>query len=209
MLRSEESPFKSKFLAFRHGWYNPFVFIRFSEPYDACQRAEAGFEELGPRGAAAVPELIKILEENRSRESLRLIAMTLGKIGPNAKMAVPALLRAAVSTNTTDHFNEFEALGKIHSAPDIVVPVLIEVMSNSLVDRMDAVAAVEQFQSNAKSAVPALVSLLNDPSITTNERSAHDWVFISDRSRVERALQSIDPKTYAQVVSSNRAVLAR
>jgi hypothetical protein len=200
MLRREESPFKSKFLAFRRGWYNPFVFHFFSSPAGIEARAEAGFNELGPDAAVAVPELTKILDDNLSRESVGRTASILGNIGPNAKAAVPSLLRTAVSTNTVEHYNEFAALGKIHADPELVVPVLIEVMSNSPADRMYAVAAAREFRGDARSAVPELVALLKDPTVASNSplRSG----FVSDRSQIERALQQIDPETYGRVATN-------
>jgi HEAT repeat protein len=204
MLRGQESSFQSELLAFRQGWYNPFELHIFGRPYDIQARAEAGFAELGPRGAAAVPELIKILEENQSRETTQRAATILGNIGPDAKLAVPALLRAAVSTNTVEHFYDFEALGKIHSSPDIVIPVLARVISNSRPDRIYAVQAAGQFRSEARAAVPSLVVLLNDPSVKGDESSSH--IYISDRTQVERALQKIDPETYERVVTQHGAV---
>src|SRR5208283_5521171 len=48
MLHEEESPFKTKYLAWRRGWYNPFVIHlqMFGGPADVHQRAEAGFDKL-------------------------------------------------------------------------------------------------------------------------------------------------------------------
>jgi HEAT repeat protein len=201
MLRANESPLKTELLAWRRGWYNPFV-IHFSSPADNFVRAQAGFDELGPDAAIAVPELTKILDENLSRECLRRTTIILGNLGPVAKAAVPSLLQMAVSTNTVEHYYEFDALGKIHANPDLVVPVLIQVMSHSHADRMYAVAAVGQFGGDAKPAVPALLALLNDPGVTTNTASPHGSGFISHHSQVERALQKIDPETYARVVTN-------
>jgi hypothetical protein len=98
MLGSQESPFRTKYLAWRRGWYHPLGFHLRRLPNNFA-RAQAGFDELGPSAALAVPDLIKILDENRSRECLDRTAAVLGNIGPGAKAAVPSLLRHAVSAN--------------------------------------------------------------------------------------------------------------
>ena len=206
MLGSQESPFRSKFLAWRHGWYNPFAFFHFWQPPNNLARAQAGFNQLGPSAAQAVPDLIKILDENRSRECVNRTVAILGNIGPDAKASVPSLLRHAVSTNRAEHYQDFEALGQIHAESNLAVPVLIQVVSNSPGDRYYAVAALGHFGSDAKAAVPILAALLNDPSIPST--SPLGTGFVSDRENIERALLSIDPNTYAQLVSQGKAASA-
>jgi HEAT repeat protein len=201
MLREEESPFETKYLAWHRGWYNPFVIHLkgLGGPADIFERAEAGFRELGPSAAAAVPELSRMLDREPSLDGTSYVPSILGNIGPGAKAAVPALLRAALSTNTLEHFYELDALGQIHADPDSVVPVLIGIISNAPKDRIYAVRALGQFRGEAKSAVPALVALLNDPNLQGNSSRKG---LITDRFRVESALQKIDPETYARVVTN-------
>lgn len=206
MLRSEESSFKSKFLAFRHGWYDPFGWhFSFGGPANSLARAEAGFHELGPDAVIAAPELAKILDENRSHELERRTASILGNIGPGAKAAVPALLRAATSTNTVEHYYEFDALGRIHAEPELVIPVLINVMSHSPADRIYAVTAARQFGGAAKAAVPELIALLNDPTVKASSGNG----FVSDREQVERALREIDPETYSPAITNTGPISTR
>lgn len=201
MMREKESPFKSRWLARR--WYHFFSVIYFSEPAGILERAEEGFDVLGPSAASAVPELSKILDDNLSSECSSRTANALGNIGPDAGAAVPSLLRAALKTNGTAHFEAFGALGKIHANPDSVVPVLLWVVSNTPADRMYAIDALGQYRGDAKTAVPALVALLNDPNVKSI--SPYGKGFVSDRSQVERALHQIDPETYARVVTNGPA----
>ncbi|MGA2245726.1 MAG: hypothetical protein ABSH48_12060 [Verrucomicrobiota bacterium] len=205
MLGTPESPFRTKFLAWRRGWYRPFGF-HIWQPPNNLGRAQAGFRQLGSSAAPAVPDLLKIRDENRSREFLDHTAAILGNIGPDAKAAVPSLLRAAVSTNRAEHSLDFEALGKIHAEPGLAVPVLVQVISNSPADRYYAVAAAGQFGSDAKAAVPILVALLGDPSISSV--SPRGTGYVSDRENIERALQKIDPATYARLVTNGQAASA-
>jgi hypothetical protein len=203
MLQEDESPFKTKFQAWNRGWYNPFelhIQIFGGGPANTFKRAEAGFEQLGPLAASAVPELSSILDQYPSRNGTSYVPSILGNIGPDAKAAVPSLLRAAVRTNSVEHYYVFRALGQIHTFPNEVVPVLMNVISNTPTDRMYAVAALGQFGSAAKSAVPTLAALLNDPKLPpTSPRGSS---FLSDRDQVERALKRIDPVTYDVVVSN-------
>jgi hypothetical protein len=199
MLCSQESPFRSKFLAWRRGWYHPFAFFHFWQPANNLSRAQAGFFQLGPGAAPAVPDLIKILEAHRSSQCSEHTSAILGDIGPDAKAAVPALLRDAVTTRGADHYDDFQALGKIHAEPALVVPVLIQVISNSPANRYYAVAAASRFGSDAKAAVPILVTLLRDPTIPST--TSHATGFISDRQNIEGALLSIDPDAYTRFVA--------
>jgi hypothetical protein len=57
------------------------------------------FHTLGPRAEDAVPELIKLYEQNPPLDSQRHIAWALGGIGPAGRGAIPALERGRASTN--------------------------------------------------------------------------------------------------------------
>lgn len=207
MMRSKESPITTELLAWRHGWYSPFDFFSpflnryiFGGPSDIVVRAQAGFIALGPSAATAVPELSKILDQNLSAKYTSRTVRVLGKIGPAAKAAVRSLLRAAASTNNGDHYDEFVSIGEIHAEPDSVVPFLIGVMSNVPADRMYAVHVLGQFGGAAKSAVPSLLALLSDPNFKSDHQ--YGYKLLSDRDVVERALEQIDPVTYAQVATN-------
>jgi hypothetical protein len=200
MMRAKESRFKSRWLARR--WYGLFE-MHFSEPAGIVARAEEGFDVLGTDAASAVPELSKILDETLSPECASRTANALGNIGPDGRAAVPSLLRAATKTKGTAHYEAFWALGKIHADPGSAVPVLLGVVSNTPADRMYAVHALGEYRGDARTAVPTLVALLNDPNVKAI--SPYGTGFVSDRSEVENALKQIDPETYARVVTNTPA----
>lgn len=58
-------------------------------------RAVQGYTALGVRAKENVPELVRLLETESSSEVRSSAAAALGGIGPGAKTALPALLRAA------------------------------------------------------------------------------------------------------------------
>ncbi len=159
MLRAHDSPLESKLL-FWATRYRALV-IHYTNPSVLNDHAFMAFQALGPEAASAVPELIKILEQNVSRSSESYTARTLAVIGPGAKAAVPLLMREATSTNLTDHSDALWALGQIHADPDKAVPILISALGNpSGQDQLFAAIALGKFESDAKSAVPALLEAL-------------------------------------------------
>jgi hypothetical protein len=84
----------------------------------------------------------------------------LGKFGPAAKSAVPVLVKILKG-----HDNEAvrgaaaEALGEIHSDPDVCLPALFSSLDDSDVDEQ-AAGALGHFGPLAKPAVPKLLKLL-------------------------------------------------
>jgi hypothetical protein len=201
MLRANDSLLKTKVLTWAA--QRRFLHFHYTKPNLINVRATWGFHELGPRAASAVPELVKILEQNISPESEWQTANALGFIGPEAKAAVPLLLRAAQSTNDSFRGSAFWALAGIHADADAVVPVLIRGLRDpNAVVRADAASGLGQFRSDARSAVPALVAILVDPNAASNSVPLSRGVKLSVRSFAETALQQIDPETYARVVTN-------
>jgi HEAT repeat protein len=91
------------------------------------------------------------------------IVAALGCIGPDAKDAVPVLLRALTNQSDVVRINATAALGKIQADPSHVLPALMLRLgdSNALV-RENAILAIKRFGREAKQAVPALFQLLHD-----------------------------------------------
>jgi len=148
-----------------------------------------GFRILGAQARAAVPELIKIYEQNISPTSSSYAAEALGAIGHDAKAAVPSLLRVFSSVNDPGDPRRpasVKALGEIGEEPAQVVPVLIRCLGdgNNWV-RTWALGALEGFGPAAKSAVPKLCEMLE----STGE---------GIHSATWRALWKIDPEAAAK-----------
>jgi PBS lyase HEAT-like repeat len=215
MLHAHDSPLKIKLLT----WVSNqrFLGIHYTKPSVLNEQAFMGFQALGPDAASAVPKVIQILDQNFSESSKIYTTRTLAVIGPEAKAAVPLLLRAATSTNVSDHSDAIWALGQIHAEPDIVVPVLIRALSNpSEQDKLFAAIALGKFRGDAKPAVPALLEALKSVKVTltgsvrTNvtltgsgrTNISHLLWQIDFRRHVEQDLQQIDPESYASVVTN-------
>jgi len=88
--------------------------------------ALVGFEILGPAAKPAVPGLIGLLKDQNW--SVRGTAMyALGRIGPEAAAAVPALIEAGGNTNIyTETWMVTMTLTNIHREPSLVVPFFME-----------------------------------------------------------------------------------
>jgi hypothetical protein len=153
----------------------------------------AGFEALGAEASNAVPALIRIHQENpvfwvRAADCL-------GNIGPPARDAIPILLPDITNADFILRVTAVRALGQIHSRPEIVVPALTnalvhESMPGNLWFYFDALAA---FGADAKSAVPVMRAILNDP---TNRLSAWNDPFY--RQEATTAMRKIDPQSTAK-----------
>jgi HEAT repeat protein len=153
-----------------------------------------GFKALGPIGKSAVPELSKLLGDNRW-DVRAYAAASLGEIGPASKPAIPQLLQLLNERFSPERYDAAISLGKIHAQPDIVVPALIMGLSGEGYEiRMESIRAISEFGSDAKSAIPNLVPFLND---TDSSR----------RSAATNAIKLIDPENAAKIFASAKSEL--
>ena len=82
--------------------------------------------------------------------------------------------------------NAVEALGKIHSRPELAVPALTGSLRDpDMAVRVNAAFSLEAFESDAKSAVPELVHALED-------------IAFEVRFYAASALKKIDPPSAAK-----------
>ncbi len=170
MVRARDSTIKVKLLELAAKL--PLVKFRHIPAPMINEYGGRGFELLGPLAKEAVPELIQIYNANRSPASRYAAIMALGAIGPASKEAVPALLIAASNTRafkTPELENRLEAisaLGRIHAAPDLVVPTLIRLLNDRDAKiRTAAILSLSQYGADAKSAIPKLSELSNDQDL--------------------------------------------
>ncbi|WP_406700044.1 HEAT repeat domain-containing protein [Singulisphaera sp. Ch08] len=113
------------------------------------------FQEMGPRGAAAVPALTDTLSDKILGNEA---AQALGRIGHRARPAVLALTEMAKSAKGYDRLHAAVALWDITQDPDIAVPALTELLKDSFLPLRRA-AAIElgTIGPAAHAAIPALI----------------------------------------------------
>jgi hypothetical protein len=160
VLRAQDSPFKLMLVALAQKQH--IIPIHYSQPSLNYDLATVALFELGPKAKSAVPELLRIYEENPSPKIRYDIPGVLGSIGPDAKAAIPLLLRNAASTSPVVRDCAVEALGGIHAEPDLVVPVLVKALQDPAPTiQRKAIAALGKYGPQAKGAFPALLELYN------------------------------------------------
>lgn len=129
-------------------------------------QASRAFIALGDMAKGAVPELVKMYDEDLSAHSRSAIEDALGWIGPASRPAISVLLRAATNSDSRVRADALWALGEIHAEPELCVPALIHALSDS--DdwaRLSAAHALGMFGTEAQSAIPSLRELTNFPSV--------------------------------------------
>ena len=133
--------------------------------------AYGGFTALGPTVSNALPQLIMIFDHNHSAFVQMAVPVIIAQAGPAGRPAIPSLLRGAVHTNFLVRYDSIYALGCIHAEPEIVVPVLIKALNDSVpMVRKQSASALGKYGTNAVSAVPALLALYHreKPVVATN-----------------------------------------
>lgn len=155
-------------------------------------------------GTNAVPRLVEELAQpGKSREAeyrRENAAFALGVIGPDAKTAIPSLVKALDDTGMWLRPVAIQALGKIHGDAKTVIPILIGMVNHSTrytnfrgyASHQMAVIALGEYGAEAKPAIPSLLATLKDP----NE------LF---RKQALEALKKIDPAVAVKVDSSSES----
>ncbi|MDB6068695.1 MAG: HEAT-like repeat protein [Pedosphaera sp.] len=158
--------------------------VKFAPAYIRRYEGSSGLEALGARGKSAVPELIRMYEQDHSVVFRCFVASILSSIGPAAEQAVPALARALGDANLNTRVSAVVALRLIHAHPEIAVPALVKCLSDQgagIKCRCNAAQALGAFGADAKPAVPDLLKMLAD-----SDESVRLWA--------NAALQEIDPE---------------
>jgi hypothetical protein len=109
-------------------------------------------------------------------------AQNIGELGPAARSAVPALIQAVKGKDAAVHESAIDALGKIHSDPEVVIPLLIGYLDDNSVND-EAARALGNYGSLAKAAVPKII-----PWLRGSDKDA--------RVAAAAALEQIDPESY-------------
>ncbi|MDB6067028.1 MAG: lyase HEAT-like repeat proteinHEAT repeat protein, partial [Pedosphaera sp.] len=184
MLRAKDSPLKLRLVALAQKQH--FFKVYFGEAWVLRTEGVFGFLALGADGKAAVPELIRMFEEDHSRDNQNLVAEALGSMGPAAAEAVPALVRSLGDTNPLTRCYAIGGLGRIHSRPEIVVSALVKCLGDQDARvRWLAADAIGAFGSDAKPAVPDLLKSLDDSNATV-------------KTYAKDTLKLIDPEALAK-----------
>jgi HEAT repeat protein len=204
MLQTENS--QAKITLVLWAFSIPYVKHHYSWPLNKSYLGLQGFSALGMNATPAIPDLIKILNENSNSITVEYAERILGGLGsaPAAADAVPALLRIASRTNGEEATFAIQTLSQIHPRVDAVVPVLVKALHDPRAPiRANVAFGLGLFGHDAKPAVPELVAILSEPVPGSNSVPAIPGHLMSVRSAAEIALRAIDPETFARVVTNS------
>jgi hypothetical protein len=115
MLRAKNSPLKVKLVALAERQHLVKIKYRLAKDWNSC--GLLGFSVLRTNAQSAVPELIKIVDENISLDSQHYAIYSLGVMGSAAKEAVPSLLRWATNSNRYLRSSAVDVLDSINQKP--------------------------------------------------------------------------------------------
>jgi HEAT repeat protein len=120
---------------------NDLITLLRGETDDDRYQALATLQELGPDGAAAVPELKAMLGRAKEDDLAAEIAKALGAMGPAGAAAVPELRSLLARKAMWPRYAAVEALGRMGSAAAPALPAILTLTKDR--DREVAAAAVE------------------------------------------------------------------
>ena len=187
MLRARDSGLKLTLVAWAQK--QPFIKIHFVPAATRNIEASRAFIVLGNTAKAAVPDLIKACEDTRSVDAWSAIEDAFAWIGPDARPALPLLLRGATNSNNRVRANALWALGEIHAEPDSCVPALLRGLNDSDAwVETSAAHALGMFGPDASAAIPALAQFSQLSGTSTLPSS-----LMQVRFEALRALSKIAP----------------
>jgi HEAT repeats len=150
------------------------------------EEAEYAFGMLGTNAVSAVPELIRIYQQNISASSQMCAALALGHIGQGAQPALPALIQRFTHTNSDTRFYAVSAVTSIGGEPAVVVPALTSALKDPNVHvRWNALSGLSGFGGRARPAIPEILKMLDDPGMVGSDSITH---------QVQTALWRIAPE---------------
>jgi HEAT repeat protein/lysophospholipase L1-like esterase len=132
-------------------------------------RAADALGKIGP-GTGAVDALAKLVRD-AAGPGRGLAAEALGRVGPEARSAVPDLIAATSDPRPDVRWRAIWALGRIGPAAAQAVPALRAALADADL-RWRAAEALGRIGLPAVAAAPDLIRLLHDPSSTVRWRAA-------------------------------------
>lgn len=159
--------------------------------------------EAAQSGILIVAECLK----QKDPMSRHAAAWTLGKMGNQAKPAIPALLAALRDPDPSVRFQVSSSLKKIGPGADAVVPLAMALRTGDADSRAGVAEVLGQMGSEASAAVPDLIGVLDDPSERLRGAAGSALRRIGPTSAglipsLKKQLRDEDPETRLRAVSA-------
>jgi hypothetical protein len=189
-LRARDSSLKLRLVAWAQKQH--LIKIHFVPAAERNIQASRAFIVLGNTAKDATPDLIKAYEETEGVEARSAIEDVFAWVGPDARPALPLLLRAATNSNNRVRANALWALGEIRAEPNSCVPALLQGLNDP--DpwvQTSAAHALGMFGPDASAAIPALAQFAQPSGFSRTHASFTSTAQVDIEAR--RALRKIAP----------------
>jgi HEAT repeats len=169
MVRKTDLPLKGRL----NGWLEKRKLNKFRTAMEDQMLAVSGFFALGAKGAPAIPELTKLLDDRDAGvrfaavECLTVLAVN-GK--DSIKDAVPALIRHFNDADATVRFATVETVANMQPRPDLAIPQMTAELESNKMEPDDAnvlIYAIGRYGTNARAAVNVLNKYATNSDATT------------------------------------------
>ncbi len=162
------------------------------KPDEISEVAGSAFLALSKMAPESIDPLIATLT-NKEFQVWALASGALGRIGPDAKAAIPVLKKWLTDKDPNKRINAAEVIGELGGGPREFLPVVIkslpELNRDGLLCSLDILV---RYKEHSMDAVPVLKRILSNISASTNLND------IVDRNQLEWTLNEIDPKAAAK-----------
>jgi HEAT repeat protein len=125
-----------------------------------------------------------------------LAAQALKKIGPQAKIAVPSLIRVFKNEKNVEVREKvIESLTSVSQDAKLLIPLLVDALSDQeAAVRSSAIIGLARFGVEAQIAVPKLVELLNDGNEAIHQAAVKALKVIGAQNEEVRAILELKPE---------------
>jgi HEAT repeat protein len=169
--------------------------LHLNDNSDKVRRIGAhGLAALGTNAPAAVFPLIELARQHPNEDGRYIAVFALRTLGPAAEPAIPFYLQCLTNKDNTIRNEAAVGLARIPHRRETTLPAILkylESIENS--DGWELYSAIEllgRFGTNAKPAVPRLLSLLNDSNPRVREAVTNSLLWIdpdaAEKARVRR-----------------------
>ncbi len=183
-LRIKQPSIKSRLLKIIPARWHDALHLNYG-PYDSQIPGLDGFAILGPLGAPALPELMKLAQDGNANHR-RWAVGALGSLGSAGEPAVPFLIQCLTNSDWQTRQVAAWGLCTIRQRPETVIPALVQYLkfTQTLTATAEDAYCINYlvfWGTNAQPAVPLILGLLESP----------DW---HKRNAVTNCLPRIDPE---------------
>ncbi len=140
------------------------------QPVVGPEKAQLGFRVLGPAAQAAVPELVRIMRRSRNPNGRLAAVYSLGRIGPGAERAIPALLENFKDSDSSLRVETTRTILSVAVNPltgrvrpecsRLIIPPLTRLLADPTADSLRILYILRIIGPDAKDAIPAVLSFM-------------------------------------------------